>query len=192
MGFKNALGKLGLIEEAVVVPPIVEQHQASLVDSEIAKTLSQSLQDSKLSGFDYLKYIAATDEMKKDGGTEAQSFKMAFTAAKQVGVDKDSLIKSAQHYLDVLKLDVTAFDTDFVQPETKAIQAKETRAANLAERYATLNEQLTQINLERAQLAGEVQKKKDALTAQQAAFEATLKTFTDDIEGNIVKINKYL
>lgn len=208
MSLKNALTKMGLVEEpvtatktkakpsAVAVAPTAPTYtpptKETGVDAETAKVLAQSLQDNKLSGFDYLKFIAATDAMKAYNTPEETRFKMAFDTAKQLGLDKDSLLKSGQHYLDVLAQDEKDFKNDCTQFDKKEVQTKETRIAELETKLTALSEQLAQTKRDRDSLASEVQESKSIQEASKASFQATLQSFVGAIETNIEKINKYL
>lgn len=204
MSLKKALVKMKLMEDEVVsvptkakattptttyVPPTVQTPE---IDATFAKALEQSLQESKLSGFDYLKFISTTEEMKTYGTPEETRFKMAFSAAKQIGMDKGKLVDSGQHYLDVLKQDEAEFNAECTRFEKEEIQSKETRISQLDTKVASLSEQLTKATQDRATLAEEVQEKKTGLDTRRASFQTTLKSFVSTIEANIAKINTYL
>lgn len=201
MSLKKAFTRLGLLEEDVVpVAKTPQRTQAAqvaptptpVVDDSIAKALEQSLQDNKLSGFDYLKFVAATEEMKAYNTPEDTRFKMAFSTAKQLGLDKDSLIKSGEHYLSVLKQDEAEFKSECTQHEKKEITAKETKLADLEAKIIALTEQANKAKEDHTALTEEVQEKKASLESRRTAFESTLQSFVDAIEANIAKINKYL
>ena len=204
--FKSAFTKLGLVEDTVPTPktkattPTKTAQPAYVpapsvtleVDAETAKALEQSLQENKLSGFDYLKFIAATEEMKAYGTPEETRFKMAFSTAKQLGLDINSLVKSGQHYLDVLEQNENEFKSDCAQFEKEEVQSKEIKISQLEVKLTTLSEQLTKAKQERDSLTGEVQEKKAILESRRTSFQNTLKTFTSNIEANIAKINQFL
>jgi hypothetical protein len=204
MSFKKAFTKMGLVEEEIITTkpqptraaatmrPTSYSAPKPAVDEGISKTLQQSLQENKLSGFDYLKFIASTEEMKVYGTPEEARYKMAFSAAKQLGVDKNALIQSAQHYLDVLKQDETAFESEFVQPELKKVKAKETKIADLEARLTSLQEEIARAKENHDSLVGEVQENKANVDSQRESFQITLKSFVDNIEANITKITQYL
>lgn len=202
MSLKKAFTKLGLLEEdAVPVAKTPQRTQTAqvaaptptpVVDDSIAKALEQSLQDNKLSGFDYLKFVAATEEMKVYNTPEETRYKMAFSTAKQLGLDRDSLIKSGEHYLSVLKQDDVEFKSECAQHEKKEITAKETKLAELETKITSLTEQANKAKEDHAALTEEVQEKKTSLESRRTAFESTLQSFVDTIEANIAKITKYL
>lgn len=213
MSFKKALTKMGIIEDNISVPtskpaPVVSTPNVTSsyaitgakgsniaptnIDNDTAEELQKSLQDNKLSGFDYLKFISATDEMKSSGTSEDMRYKMAFLAAKQLGVDKDSLTKSARHYLDVLKGDETNFNTDCDKFEKEEIQDKENKIKELQSKADSFSQQLAQANYDRDQLSTEVNEKKRILQQKRSSFQTTLQSFVTEIETNILKITRYL
>ena len=208
MSLKNTLTKLGLIEETIQAKPktlpaqqpqpigavsaAVPVQTTPVVDPTILSMLQQSLQENKLSGFDYLKFVSAVDEMKAAGGTEDVRFKMAFFAAKQLGVDKDALVKSAQHYVDVLRQDESDFNADCSQFEKKEIQAREAKIAELEAKLSDLNRQLAQAQQDHIGLANELQDKRASLEVRKSSFQTTLNSLKSVIEANIQKINQYL
>lgn len=155
MPIKNFLNKMGLVEDDApvaktkstqtqsqptpTVTPAVSRMTTTYVptptvDPAIQDMLSKSLQDNKLSGFDYLKFISAVEESKSTGVSEDARFKMTFATAKQLGLDKNNLLQSGSHYLEVLDQDENDFNSDCSQYEKNEIQSRETiyiRSQNL-------------------------------------------------------------
>lgn len=211
MSLKTTFTKLGLLEEQVEAPksktkqtakatpavgtPVAQptyQPAQTLVDPAISASLEQSLQENKLSGFDYLKFIATVEEMKSTGTPEDARFKMAFVAAKQLGVDKDSLMKSGQHYVDVLKQDEADFNSDCAQFEKKEIQGRDANAAKLEAQIGTLTQQLLKAQADLKVSQSELEEKKSTLESRKAAFQGALEDLESTIQTNISKINQYL
>jgi len=203
MALKRTLMKLGLVEEETV--PIAKKAipttpqtatpvraPVAAIDEAIAKALEQSLQENKLSGFDYLKFIAATDEMKVYNTPEETRFKMAFSTAKQMGLDVEGLTKSAKHYVSVLKQDEEDFDAECAQFQKKEIVAKEAKLTELEAKIVSLDEQAKRAREDYSALNEELKEKKSSLESRKAAFQTTLQSFVDNIEDNIAKITKYL
>lgn len=211
MSFKNALTKMGLVEEDVKVAPKkpVQQPapqqstQASYsapssydrsvsVDPAIQEMLQQSLQSSKLDGFDYLKFMAAVEEMKSTGVQEDARFKMASYTAKQMGVDKDKLLRSGNHYLDVLKEDEGEFNSSCDDYEKNNITARDNKISQLEATMTKLAKQLSDAQADHDQLQKELAEQKAILETRKSSFSATLQNFRATIESNIQKINQYL
>lgn len=199
---KNMFIKLGLVEEAVVAkkaptkPQTVAQPKIMVVeptiDASINQMLLQSIEENKLAGFDYLKFMSSVEEMKVYGTQEDARFKMTFATAKQLGVDKEGLNKSAQHYLDVLKNDENEFNTECTQFAKKEITARETKLTELEAKLTTLSGQIEATKVEYAKLSEEVSEKKDSLELRRNNFKNTFDNLVLTIQANLEKINKYL
>lgn len=209
MSFKNALTKLGLVEEEVgktapttktaptktVKSPIVEETQeasSSDADPEITEMLQKSLQDNKLSGFDYLKFVSVVEKMKGKVASEEGRYQAAFSAAEELGATKTSLLKSCDHYLDVLKEDEGEFNDNCEEYAKKEVKSKETKLAQTEASIDELNKQLEQLTSDRESLKQELEEGKSKLETRKSSFQATLENFKSSIQSNIEKINQYL
>lgn len=209
MALKNFLNKMGLVEDEIVVAPKKAAQQAPAqqasnftpapvyvpspsVDPAIQEMLAQSLQENKLSGFDYLKFTSAVEESKSTGVSEDARFKMTFSTAKQLGVDKNNLLKSGAHYLDVLSQDEADFNADCAQYDKKEIQSREAKIAQIESNLTDLSKQLAQAQQDHVTLTQELQSEKERLESRKTAFQVTLQNFRATIESNIQKINQYL
>ena len=214
MALKDFLKKAGLVEEDIPVSkpaaksaPATPQPAASFnlntsapqtftttsaIDPSINTMLMQSLQDNKLAGFDYLKFTQAVEEMKATGAAEDARYKMAFFAGKQLGVDKPSLVKSGEHYLDVLAQDEVDFNNDCGEYEKKELQSRQSRLTQVETSIADLTKQLAQLQQEGLSLTQEITEQKNNLESRKASFQVTLSTIRATIQSNIQKINQYL
>jgi chromosome segregation ATPase len=162
------------------------------IDPSINQMLLQSLEDNKLSGFDYLKFSSSVEETKAFGVPEDARYKMAFSTAKQLGVDKANLLKSGQHYLDVLTQDERDFTQDCNEYDKKEIQAREARVSQIETMITDLAKQLTQLQNDHVTLKSELTEEKARLDSRKASFQVTLQNLRASIESNIQKINQYL
>jgi hypothetical protein len=165
---------------------------APVVDPSIQEMLNQSLQENKLSGFDYLKFITAVEESRSSGVPEDARFKMTYSTAKQLGVDKNSLLKSGQHYVDVLAQDENDFNSDCDQYEKSQVTAREAKIAQIENTITDLNKQLSQLNQDHMTLSSELQQERIKLESRKVSFKVTLESFRGAIKSNIDKINQYL
>lgn len=212
MPLKSFLNKMGLVEDDLPVtakPKAAQPAQAPTpsyspspvsmttftsqsIDPAIQEMLNQSLQENKLSGFDYLKFICAVDETKTTGVPEEARFKMTFSTAKQLGVDKNGLLKSGQHYIEVLAQDESDFNADCTQYEKNQVQAREAKLSSIETTISSLGQQLAQLNQDHATLTQELQQEKAKLESRKVAFRVTLENIRTTIKSNIDKINQYL
>jgi|SRR5581483_515588 len=212
---KNFLTKLGLVEDDMPVAkakpaaptattnvstgtPIPSSTSFSFsvpapsIDPALNEMLTKSLEENKLAGFDYLKFISAVQETKSTGLAEEACYKVTFSTAKQLGVDKNSLLKSGQHYIDVLNQDENDFNADCAEYERAQVQAREAKLAKVESTIADLKKQLSQLTEDSATLTQELHAEKAKLDSRKAAFSVTLDTLRNTIKTNIDKIGQYL
>ena len=190
---KKFLNKIGLLEDdALPVPAKAKAAPLALVpksqptvDPEFQKAIAQSLQDNKLSGFDYLKFSLSVEETEGFGASEETRFKMTFSTAKQFGVNKANLLKSSQHYLDILTQNEADFESDCDSYEKKEIKSRETKLSQTETTMASLEKQLTQLREDQATLTQELQDENDQLETRKSAFQLTLASFRDSIVANV-------
>lgn len=212
MKFKNVLNKMGLVEDDIPVKtngaqvPVTNQPSSTAqsvftpssytptpsIDPAISDMLKQSLESNKLSGFDYMKFTSAVEEMKSTGSSEDARYKMAFFAARQLGVDKANLLKSGEHYLDVLKQDENDFNSDCSEYDKKEVKSREAKISQISNQVGDLTTKLAQLQQEQATLHEELQNEKARLESRRSSFQVTLQNFRSTIETNIQKINQYL
>jgi len=162
------------------------------VDPAISDMLTKSLQSSKLAGFDYMKFIASVEKSKASGVSEDARFKMVFSTAQELGVDKDQLVQSGQHYLGVLKENEDDFNSDCSKFEKDEVQGREAKLTQIENSITNLSKQLAQLQQDHETLKNELSEEKTRLESRKASFQATLQTFRATIEQNIQKINQYL
>jgi len=163
--------------------------------------LFKAIEEANIEGFDYLEFKQSINNLKKQklGNDEKQLFITAFTLAKTMNVDKNSLLESAGHYLKVLENENIRFN------ESLNNSAK----VKLAEREEELRKLESTLKKEKNQLI-ELQKKIDAHEKQviglkqelqqaglkvkriKAGFKKALSDISSQISSDIEKIKKYI
>jgi len=164
-------------------------------------TALKAIEEANIEGFDYLEFKQSINNLKKQklGNDEKQLFITAFTLAKTMNVDKNSLLESAGHYLKVLENENIRFN------ESLNNSAK----VKLAEREEELRKLESTLKKEKNQLI-ELQKKIDAHEKQviglkqelqqaglkvkriKAGFKKALSDISSQISSDIEKIKKYI
>jgi septal ring factor EnvC (AmiA/AmiB activator) len=165
-------------------------------DPEVRDALLQSLQEKQLAGFDYLKYVAALAKM---AGTEESRFRNAFVVAEQLGVTKAQLIKTADHYKEVLARDLQDFNSSFAETQAKEVGAHEDRIKEIDTTITAINTQIQQLNAqvtqlqqEKGTLSGQVMENRTKLEVRKRSFEVTHAALLSEIDANSQKINQYI
>jgi chromosome segregation ATPase len=189
-------------QQSLVVPTMTMPMSAPMVagpDPEIRAALLQSINEKKLPGYDYLKYIAALEEMKSMVPAEDARFRMAFITAKQFGIDKSKLAETGKHYLQVLNEDAREFQEHLNEKMQESVTAREKQLADLDSQIQSRQMQIEKLSAEiqaaqmqRNDLASQVAETRAKLDSKKRSFEVTHAGCVAEIEANIQKINQYL
>jgi regulator of replication initiation timing len=183
------------------VAPVLAAPTAQVVNSPSKKyldDLTESMQESALGGFDYLKYVAAMRKMQSvpDEGTR---FRTAFIAAETLGVTKDKMVETARHYLDVLKGVYQNFQEMHQKGMAAKVGSKQTRLQEIdrgvSERGAqikALMDENTKLQAEKLTLQTSIADASAELEYSKQNFEASYGSVVGEIEANIGKINQYV
>ena len=81
------------------------------VTEKFSQILFGAMEKNNIDGFDYLEYRQSLQSLKKMNMDESTRYKSAYAMAQTMGASPDYLVKTAQHYLDVLKKEEDKFET---------------------------------------------------------------------------------
>jgi hypothetical protein len=94
------------------------------LDDKSVDYLTKALAKNNLPGFDYLEFKQSLIALAKMGMDEATAMKSAFATASTVGLTKDKLMKTAQHYKQILATEKTQFDEALGNQLNKRVNSK--------------------------------------------------------------------
>lgn len=184
-----------------VMQPIAQQQSpvGGQIDATISQQLADALEQSNMPGFDYFEFVKALQAQESILPAEQLRFQAVYTMAATMGLTKEVLVNSANHYLGVLKNKETEFLTAVDSHTTTGIGGKEKTIADIDTQIQQKSEQIRKLTDE----MNEAQSKKTALINEISAgkaevervknnFYATLKVYTDKITSDIQKIQQYL
>ena len=89
------------------------------------------MEQNNLEGFDYLEYKQSLLSLKKMDMDDNTRFKSAFAVAETMGATPDHLIKTAQHYIDVLAKEEDKFEAALINQRNQRIGTKEAEIEQL-------------------------------------------------------------
>jgi hypothetical protein len=206
---KFRLGSLFFEEDAPTVvqtaqPTVTTQAPYGIpavatVDPKIKESLTAALEENSLGSYDYLKFRKSSDAMKNVVADEISRFRAAFIAAQTLGVTKEKLIETANHYLKVLAEEERKFN-DMVDSNNKSkIVAGEQTIKNLEDSIQSkaltiknLSEEIAVLQKDKATAQTKLVEDKSRIEATTAGFTTTLNTFVQDIKTDISKIQANL
>jgi chromosome segregation ATPase len=179
--------------------PQSTQPQFGQEDKEIKQQLIDALEKANLPGYDYFEFIKAIDAQMSIIPSEATRFQSTFAVAATAGCNVQTLLSSAQHYLDVLKGKEQEFVTAMDKHSSDAIGGKEGQITSIddetkkkSEEIQKLTQEINVLQEQKKTLTNEISSNKIKIETVKNNFFATLKVFTDRINNDINKIKQYL
>lgn len=120
-------------QESTPAPPTPTVTQRSTVstssgdqqpDAKFTDLLLKAIESNNLDGFDYLEYKNSLRSIVNVIPDEGMRYKSAFEMAKTMGLTKEKLIQSGQHYLGILANEDKKFKDALENQKTKQIQGR--------------------------------------------------------------------
>ncbi|MBX2817454.1 MAG: hypothetical protein KTR24_15705 [Saprospiraceae bacterium] len=169
------------------------------VNSKFMEILLKAIEANNQSGFDYLEYKRALQNLGKMSMDEATRYKSAFAAAQTMGVTPSALLESAKHYLGVLDQEQSKFGNALTNQRAQQIDGGQQKMVDLEkaiaakeDQIAVLQKEITQARAEYDQMHQEVQNASIKVEQTRINFETTFASLTDQIKQDVANIKQYL
>jgi protein-tyrosine-phosphatase len=163
------------------------------------KVLAGAMEEANREGYDYLEFkqaIRSLDELETD---EEKRYITSYTLAKTMGAEKDTLKKSAEFYLEILKNEEIKFEDSLKKQIDSKLNNRKTVLNNLNDRKIKKEEQIANLNKEIADIedkikavSKEIDDSAQKVGSVQKSFSAAYDLITQQIRSDIEKIEKYL
>ncbi len=169
--------------------------------SKFIEILFKAIENANIEGFDYLEFKQSINNLKKQnlGDDEKQLFITAFTLAKTMNVDKESLLKSASHYLQVLENENLRFNESLNNNAKVKLSEREDKLRKLESDLQKEKKQLLElqnkIDIHEKQITGlkdELRLAGEKVKKIKAGFNKALKEISSQISSDIEKIKTYI
>lgn len=169
------------------------------VNEKMWKTLLQSLVSNQEQGFDYLKFKVAVKTLSEMGLNEGESIRSAFATAVTMGVSKESLTKSIQHYRSVLEKEQNNFAHALKNQITINVDAKKLEFESLKNRLEENIKAMEKLEKENEIIKKSLANGQDEIERAQAKIEKTRDDFKNTydrihslITDDEISIKRYL
>ncbi len=169
------------------------------LDNKSVDFLVGALEKNNLPGFDYIEFkqsLAALSAMSMD---EATAFKSAFATASTVGLTKDKLIETANHYKKVLLNERSQFDNALqkqkhqkVDGKMKEVEKLKAQIDQYKQKIAQLEEQIGKNQKVIDNADAQMNESKAKIEETQQNFEHTHQSIINQINKDVDNINTYL
>jgi seryl-tRNA synthetase len=168
-------------------------------DQKSVNALLKAINNSHLEEFDYLKFKTSVRNLKEIHTDEDLRFKTTFTTAQTLGISKQFLIDTADHYQKVLKKEKEKFSLALQNKMNQAIEGKKLESDNIEKELSQKKRKVEQMLKEIAALekkAGsidsEVEKAKTKIQETRDKFAKAIQHFEEVISNDIEKIQTIL
>jgi prefoldin subunit 5 len=169
------------------------------LDQKSVDFLISALEKNNLPGFDYLEFKLSLGKLINMNLPEETAFKSAYVTASTVGLTKDKLLNTAQHYRQVLVNEKQQFDQALNFQMQKRVKSKQQEVEKLK---AQINAWQSEIDAlknrivqaeETINTADEVVKAEmEKIESTKGHFEFTHQSILNQIELDLQNIQKYL
>ncbi len=166
---------------------------------EFYKVLFGAIEKNNQNGFDYIEFRKALANLETINPDEKTRFLSAFAGAKASGSNAETLVTSANKYLDILTSEQKVFQNAVDDQWNRQIKSKKAEIDQLNNQISDLKSQMAKIqaniesnNTQVSNLNKEIENSKTKIETTKANFDVTYKKLTDQIKGDIDRIKTYL
>ena len=169
------------------------------LDEKSIQSLTTALAKNNLPGFDYLEYKQSLGALVKMNMDEETAFKSAYATAATVGLTKEKLLKTADHYKNVLQNEKDQFDKALQKQIDQRVKSKKAEVEKLKKQIEEYKLKIQQLEEKIAKSQStidnadqHIQEAVDKIETTQTNFDHTLQSVVNQINQDIENIQKYL
>ena len=169
------------------------------VNKKFTEVLLTAVEKNNLEGFDYLEYKEALQNLSKMSMDEPTRYKSAFALAQTMNTTPDSLVETAQYYVDILSKEETKFKEALVKQRKKQIGGREEEIDSYEKGIVAKQQQIERLNQEITEMKKTLQARKSEISSAVQKLETTKENFfasykslVQQIQSDIEKMQRYL
>ena len=169
------------------------------VTDKFTEVLFKAMSEQNIEGFDYLEYKRSLASLKQMPMDERTRYQSAFAMAQTMGTTPEHLIKTAQHYVEVLRNEEQKFQQALANQERLQIESKEKDIQKLNDTVKAKAEKIRQLTqeIETHQQAKETLQKEIKAAAEKVEstkldFMASFRSLVSQIQMDMDNMKQYL
>jgi chromosome segregation ATPase len=169
------------------------------LDEKSVEFLTKALSKNNLPGFDYLEFVQSLRALSAMNMDEETAIKSAFATASTVGLTKDKLVQSANHYKNVLSNERTQFEQALQNQLNKRVKGKQQEVEKLKGQIAKWKAQIQKLEEQVAKSQHTIdnadaliQEEMNKIESTKDAFEFTFQSIANQIDRDVENVNLYL
>ena len=167
-------------EKTVPNPPSVSESttgEPGKVTDKFLDVLFNAMESNNLDGFDYLEFKQSLLSLKKVRMDDETRFKSAYAMAQTMGASVEHLIKTAQHYINVLAKEEKKFETALANQKASRVGSKQQEIKQLEDLIGKKEEQIRMLQKEIAEHHKQVDTLKRVIGDAASKIETTKNNF---------------
>ena len=158
--------------------------------NDFRKHFQTILEQANVPGIDYYEFIQAKNNMPFP--VEEQKYKVAFQAQSAAGLTKDILLKTGQHYIEIIENELKEFLAGFDETFKQQVESKQAIIDQKKQQMLDLSNQINALNQEITSMKDEVSESTGTLTGKKNAFVQVATETKDTISLELSNIDKYI
>ncbi len=169
------------------------------LDERSVDALVKALERKNLPGFDYLEYKQSLDALANMGLNGETAYKSAYATATVLGLTKDKLLQTAEHYKKVLMDEKTQFEASMQRHLEQRVESKRKEVELLKKKVEEYRQKIQQLEAQIAsseatidQADAEIQSARERIHSASENFDYTLRSILNNIDQDIEHIRMYL
>ena len=179
--------------------PATATSEPGKITTKFMEILLAAMDKKNLDGFDYLEFKQSLKSLEKMPMDEATRYQSAFAMAKTMGATPAHLVKTADHYINVLKHEEKKFGQALVAQRKKQVGGRETQIQQLetgirqkAEHIKKLTAEIEKDQKTLAQIKSEISGAVVKVETTKNNFVASFNSLVAQIQKDIDNMQKYL
>ena len=170
------------------------------LDEKSVEFLTKALEKNNLPGFDYIEFKQSLGALAQMTSLDDMtSYRSAFATATTMGLTKEKLLATAEHYKKVLGNEKIQFDAALQKQIEQRVSAKKLEVDKLRQqineyqsKIKELEGKITQAQNTISQADDLIQGAMEKIESTKDGFESTLQTILGEIDRDIQNILQYL
>lgn len=169
------------------------------VSRKFVDILFKALRKNDLEGFDYMEFKKSLQSLKKMDMPIETRVQSAFAMAETIGVSKQHLLETAEHYIKVLQQEEQKFEQALKKQQGKQIESKKGQLGQLNQTIEKKMAQIEKLKAEVAQhkeqintLQNEINGAATNIVSTKNDFIASYNSLVNQIKQDMKQINDYL
>jgi len=163
---------------------------SDVMNDKVLMKLLTAMKDGQQKEFDYIKFKQSYKGLIAMGMDESTAAKSAFITASTMGVTKDKLMLTVQHYKNVLNKEKEQFALALKNQIATNIDAKSMEIKRLQERIEENKRKMVQLENEQTLIATEIQSLEESASSSRLKIEETRDNFKSTFDVLFMEIEE--